>query len=179
MKAKWAKTPCFYIIKASKKSIGMTGATSEFEDEIKKLNDYIKIPGYRRALPARRWDPILAITGFHHYYDAKRFQIHADNSIICARNVFRRSFTEDFPKENPRSFKRWKIHWSKELNQDMIRELAFGWDIEDFKNDMVQSRNKNISNAYIIEHVKSEFEDFLPRKEILDEWKILKEEKKL
>ncbi|KAF0385172.1 hypothetical protein F8M41_011499 [Gigaspora margarita] len=212
MKAQWAKTPCFYIIKASRKSIGMTGATTEFEDEIKKLNDYIKIAGYRRSLPSRRWDPILAITGFHHYYDAKRFQIHADNSfkvdniskefykvkhlkenllirpcilkrIICARNVFRRLFTENLPKENPNIFKRWKIHWSKELNQDMVKELAFGWDIEDFKNDTILSGDNNTiidrpKKTYSIEHIKLEFNDFLPWREILDEWRILKEERK-
>ncbi|CAG8641787.1 4506_t:CDS:2, partial [Scutellospora calospora] len=139
MKAKRAKTPCFYIIKASKKSIGMTGATSEFEDEIKKLNDYIKIP---------------CITCQKHLKEDLLIRPCILKRIICARNVFRRLFTEDFPKENPRSFKRWKIHWSKELNQDMIGELAFGWDIEDFKNDMVQSNDKSISNAYVIEHVK-------------------------
>ena len=43
---------------------------------------------------------------------------------------------------------------------------------------MVQSSDKSISNAYVIEHVKLEFEDFLPWKEILDEWKILIEERK-
>ncbi|CAG8613184.1 679_t:CDS:2, partial [Scutellospora calospora] len=129
---KWAKTPCFYIIKASKKSIIMTGATSEFEDEIKKLNDYIKIPGYRRALPVRRFKEDLLIRPCI----LKR--------IICARNVFRRLFTKDFPKENPRSFK-----------DGRYTELAFGWDIEDFKNDMVQSSDK-----------------------IINEWKILKEGRK-
>ncbi|CAG8624987.1 49_t:CDS:2 [Cetraspora pellucida] len=187
----------------------MTGATTEFEDEVKKLNDYIRIPGYRRSLPSRRWDPVLAITGFHHYYDAKRFQIHVDNAfrvdniskdfykvkhlkenllirpcilkrIICARNVFRRLFTENFPKENPKVLKLWKLHWSKELDQDMIKELAFGWDIEDFKNDVVQNGYKidRPKKTYFIEHVKLEFDDFLPWKEILNEWRILKEERK-
>ncbi|CAG8609978.1 6953_t:CDS:2 [Acaulospora morrowiae] len=209
----WANKPCFFIVKGSNKSIGRIGATTDFESVMKKLNDYINTPPEQRmrSLPTRRWDAIMAITGFRSLNDAKRFEIYVENTfrtelpleeisyyrqfkseefppcvfkrIVIARKLFREYFTEKLPREQPKIWKSWDIYWSTKLDKTLLDNLKVGWDIEDLKKmNGVSQKNDEIKEGpkkklYVIRHKPFEFDDFIPWKELLGEWRTLKKEK--
>ncbi|CAG8514960.1 8711_t:CDS:2 [Diversispora eburnea] len=159
----WAGKPCFFIVKATKKKIGRIGSAVDFENELKRLNDYINLPpGQRKlSLPTRRWDPVISITGFRNLTDARRFEIFVENTfrselpieeisdfkqfkseefppcvykrIVIARKLFREFFTEKLPVEQPKIWKKWEIHWSPKLSKELLKQAQFGWDIEEFR----------------------------------------------
>ncbi|CAG8500363.1 6126_t:CDS:2 [Acaulospora colombiana] len=194
----WINRPCFFIVKASKKAIGRIGSTADFEGTLKRLNDYIHAPDQRkRSLPARRWDAILAITGFRNLTDAKRFEIYVENMFRLEQpmeeiTLYRQFKSEELPKEQPKIWKTWDIYWSTKLDEKLLESLKVGWDIADLRNaseakmgtgetgndSEISKVNEGRRKLYTIRHRPFEFDDFIPWNQLLEEWRTLKKEKK-